>query len=65
MRFPTKARTITPANSKSLLMEDNINVSSGLAYLGSACNPDYYFSIVEEYFEFRDVAIAAHELGHR
>ncbi|GFR81678.1 A disintegrin and metalloproteinase with thrombospondin motifs 1, partial [Elysia marginata] len=38
--------------------------NAGLAYLGSACNPDYYFSIVEEYFEFRDVAIAAHELGH-
>ncbi|KAI8788671.1 mucin-2 [Biomphalaria glabrata] len=38
--------------------------NAGLAYLGSACNSEYYFSIVEEYFEFRDVAIAAHELGH-
>ncbi|XP_012935843.2 uncharacterized protein LOC101854074 [Aplysia californica] len=38
--------------------------NAGLAYLGSACNSDYFFSIVEEYFEFRDVAIAAHELGH-
>ncbi|KAH9503125.1 hypothetical protein Btru_070003 [Bulinus truncatus] len=38
--------------------------NAGLAYLGSACNWDYFYSIVEEYFEFRDVAIAAHELGH-
>nr|KAG5689730.1 hypothetical protein BaRGS_009764 [Batillaria attramentaria] len=39
--------------------------NAGLAYLGSACNSEYHFSIVEEYFEFRTVAVAAHELGHR
>lgn len=38
---------------------------AGLAYLGSACNTDYFFSIVEEYLDFRTVAVAAHELAHR
>ncbi|PVD31770.1 hypothetical protein C0Q70_07188 [Pomacea canaliculata] len=38
--------------------------NAGLAYLGSACNTDYFFSIVEEYLDFRTVAVAAHELAH-
>ncbi|XP_050389676.2 uncharacterized protein LOC126808770 [Patella vulgata] len=38
--------------------------NAGLAYLRSICNSEYFFSIVEEYFEFRVISIAAHELGH-
>ncbi|ESP03387.1 hypothetical protein LOTGIDRAFT_237696 [Lottia gigantea] len=38
--------------------------NAGLAYLKSICNHEYFFSIVEEYYEFRVISIAAHELGH-
>ncbi|XP_067667343.1 zinc metalloproteinase-disintegrin-like VLAIP-B [Haliotis asinina] len=38
--------------------------NAGLAYIKSMCNPEFSISIVEEFFEFRIVAIAAHELGH-